>query len=281
MASVNRFAVLGDPIEHSLSPAMHNAALAAAGISGMYEAIRISPPQLGACVQKLRRDGFCGFNVTIPHKEAVAAHLDWVSRPAAQLAAVNTVVSRAGRLRGYNTDVSGFRAALRRLGFPLFRGDAVIFGTGGSARAVAFALDRMGARVTVVSRDRLRAERLAERLSHGSALVTTDQETLSASVARAGLLVNATPLGMDHLADLSPLPDTVALSPRATAIDLVYGRATPFLRRAAAEDCRRMDGLEMLVQQGRAAFRLWTGILPDADVMRQACVNRLEEMGRC
>ena len=280
--SANRFAVIGDPIEHSLSPAMHNAALAAAGISGTYESIRVSPRDLAGCVEQLRRDRYCGFNVTIPHKEAVVAHLDWVSRPASLLAAVNTVVSRAGQLRGYNTDVLGFRSALRALGLPPVIGHAVVFGTGGSARAITYALDRMGAEVSVVSRDRVRAEVLAEKLRLGRAIASGDLAPLGAAVARAQLLVNATPLGMRHLPDLSPLPDTIEIPSHAAAFDLVYGRGiTPFLRRAMDRGCKVMDGLEMLVQQGSAAFRLWTGILPDANVMRRACARRLQEIGSC
>ena len=274
MSLYNRLAVVGDPIAHSLSPAMHNAALRAAGIAGSYQAIQVSSPELEAQVRLLRDQEYRGFNVTIPHKERIAACLDQIDA-SARIGAVNTVVNQQGALIGYNTDVAGFCRALRSL-LPDPTGlHAVVLGAGGSALAVVHALQCERTTVTVVNRSVARAEHLASRLS-GRITVRRSGPEAAHAVAHADLLVNTTPLGMGNLVALSALPDDCQLSSHTAVFDLVYGRITPLLAQAAAAGCPTADGLEMLVQQGALSFQLWTGIVPDLTVMREACARALE-----
>lgn len=277
----NRFAVIGDPVAHSLSPEMHRAALRAARIDGTYDAHLVHAHQLAAHVDWLRDQGYRGFNVTIPHKEKIAANMDEVSQEAARVGAVNTVVCSEGRLIGHNTDVPGFRAALATFGLHTTGRPAVILGAGGAARGVAHALLAEGARIAVVGRSRAKAASLAASMGDSANALSFDDPDFSVVLAGADLLVNATPLGMDYLPHACPVPDSVELRPRTAVIDLIYGRETPLLLRARSVGCRVMDGLEMLVQQGAASFRLWTGTDPDLEVMRSACQRRMREVSAC
>jgi shikimate dehydrogenase len=267
-------AVIGYPVDHSLSPAMHNAALSAAGLKARYEALRLSPSELTSFMPVARKF-YRGLNVTIPHKLHILRLLDDVSAEARSVGAVNTVVNEESRLVGYNTDPEGFRATLRAVGFDPHGSRAVVFGAGGAARAVIEVLGGEGAQITVANRRWQPALRLASEREAVSHSLSFDDPRLAAFVQRADILVNATPLGMGHLADESPLPANFTLRQAVVLIDLVYGRETPFLRAARLQRCRTADGLEMLVGQGAAAFRLFTGLEPDVELMRAACVSEL------
>lgn len=275
------FAVLGDPVDHSLSPAMQNAALRAANIAGCYTALRVASADLPQRVEMLRRDGFGGFNVTVPHKEAILPLLDGLAPSAADVEAVNTVVAEDGRFVGHNTDCAAFGAVLRSAGYDAAGLTALVFGTGGAARAVVVALLRQRALVVVVSRRREKAGRLAAQFGSGISGIAASDLDSAGPILKADVVVNATPLGMSHLPHLSPLPATVDLCSTSLCVDLVYGRETPFLAHARRRGCRAMDGLEMLLYQGSESFRLWTGIVPDLVVMREACTRRLEEVPSC
>lgn len=281
MTSPNRFAIIGNPLDHSLSPAMHNAAFRVAGIDARYEAFPLDSRDLPRGVRQLRHEGYTGFNVTIPHKESILNYLDEIDRDAADIGAVNTVVQSDGILKGHNTDITGFERALESLHVDLVSLKAVVFGAGGAARAVVHALLRLGGQVTLVNRDRERARRLARQAVRPVDIRKSDDPALLEAIERASLLVNATPLGMGHLAERSPLPPDGRLIPGTTVLDLVYGHRTPFLNLASLSGCRTMDGLEMLVQQGAESFRLWTRVGPDIEVMRQACLAQLQTVERC
>lgn len=271
-----RYAVIGDPIEHSLSPAMQTAAFASAGLDAVYEAHRIPPARLAAHMARFR-EAYAGLNVTIPHKETVLRQLDQVDPVARSLGAANTLVCRGGRLVGYNTDPAGFQALLSGAAADEPGALAVLFGAGGAARAVLHVLLGLGDRVVLVNRDERRAVARAALDPLRVEVVPRDDRRLPGLLSRADIVVNATPLGMRHLAYESPLPPGAALAQRAVAIDLVYGRLTPFLRTARDQGCVAVDGLEMLVQQGAESFRLWTGGEPDIDAMRAACLQQIEE----
>jgi shikimate dehydrogenase len=266
-----RFAVIGDPITHSLSPGMQNAAFNAAGIGAYYEAVHVAPAGLGSWIERSRQTPYRGFNVTIPHKETIVPYLDAVEPVAAALEAVNTVVNRNGSLHGYNTDVPGFAAALACVELNVRGHEAAVFGSGGAARAVVFALVEAGAEVTVINRDPARAHALVRAMEARLRVVPLRGAEALGIIQRTDILVNATPLGMADFASLSPLPAETELQPGTLVIDLVYGRRTPLLAHAEACGCRTLDGLEMLVQQGAASFRIWTGLEPDLSVMREAC----------
>lgn len=281
MSASNRFAVIGDPIAHSLSPVMQRAALEAAGIDGTYEAHRVEQARLGAHVARLREEGYRGFNVTIPHKENVFAFLDDASPVARQIGAVNTVSTIGGRLVGHNTDVPGFRNALATLDMTVEGRLAVVLGTGGAARAVVHALTTEGADIVVVSRSVEKGARMARSIGRGVRSIGYDGPSLRAALAEARLLVNTTPLGMEHQPHADPLPADVELRSHTAVVDLVYGRMTPLMSRARSKGCTVMDGIEMLVEQGAESFRLWTGRDPDLATMRRACWRHLEEARQC
>ena len=288
--------VLGDPVRHSLSPAMHNAALAALGLDWVYLALPVAAADLATVVAALEALDCRGLNVTIPHKQAVAALAAELSPLAQRLGAVNTLVRRPeGGWLGTNTDVEGFLAPLRKGNRPGQRAPgqrAVVLGCGGSALAVLAGLEQLGFNsIAVAGRN---ANALAA-LQAGCrdwlpaleplAWTTANDERLLQALAQADLVVNCTPVGMASTRDpmaanRSPLAAAALdrLRPGSGVYDLIYTpRPTTLLRGAAERGCRTWDGLEMLVQQGAAALRLWSGrdTVP-VDAMRQAALERLQ-----
>lgn len=269
--------LIGWPVGHSHSPAMHNAAAAALGLDWAYVPLPVRPEALVSALGGLAALGFRGVNVTVPHKEAVLPYLDAVYPVAQVIGAANTLVISDGRLVGFNTDWSGFLSDLEEQGVALDGRDCLVLGAGGSARAAAYALLRAGGHVTVLSR---RPEQAAE-------LVASFAEALPGAPLRAGelgaaaelaaaadvpVIVNATPLGMAGAnAGLSPWPDGAPLPPGAFVYDLIYNPPrTPLLAQAEAAGLRYANGLGMLVNQAAEAFELWTNRRPDRDVMRRA-----------
>ncbi len=256
------FGVLGDPVEHSLSPAMHNAAFAATGLPHLYLRYRVAPADLGAALAEARALRLGGLNLTVPLKEAAVALVDALTPEAERVGAVNTLVfAPGGRVTGDNTDARGFTAALAgRVRWPGAR--VVLVGAGGSARAVGSALARSGAaEVIVANRTPARAEALAERLAaeRGVRVTVVPLAALATGEALAGasLVVNATPLGLTG----GRLRIRYAATPRRCLfMDLVYAtRPTPFCAGAAHARRPAMDGAAMLLHQGALAFETWTG----------------------
>jgi len=255
------YGVIGRPIAHSLSPAMHNAAFQAARLNAVYLPFEVERlDDFLACVQPL---GLAGFSVTLPHKETLLRHLDGIDPLAEQIGAVNTVVVRGGgRLYGYNTDYVGILRALQGA-LRLHASRVLLVGAGGAARAVAFALATAGAYVSVAARRPAAARALARAVS-GEAL------------PRAGLrhqrfdaIVNCTPVGQSPEADESPLR-AAELNCRVV-VDLVYyPRRTKLLRLARRRGCRVVPGFEMLVEQGAAQYEIWTGLRAPVAAMRRA-----------
>lgn len=279
-----RVGIIGWPVEHSVSPAMHNAAFEALGMRWRYEPLPTDPDALRQRLAELREATFAGANVTIPHKEAVIPLLDHVVAEAAAIGAVNTVVSRQTLLTGHNTDVAGIRWALQQHHVAPARWHAVVLGAGGAARAALYALHVLeAASATVFNRTPERAERLAADLrSHLGALeVATrglnDGKAFQAELAHADLLVNATPVGMWPATDASPLPDGIELPRHLVVFDMVYNpRRTRLLQQAELAGARTVGGLDMLVGQGAESFKLWTGRTPPVDLMHQAAIAWLE-----
>lgn len=278
---MDRFAVIGDPITHSLSPVMQEAAFRRVGIHARYEAQRVPAERLAEHVAGLREMGYRGFNVTVPHKVSIVPLLDNLAATAMRAGAVNTVSIRDGKSFGDNTDVPGFTAALRTLGLDLHGLPVTVIGAGGSARAVVLALSGAGARLTIVNRSPENARQLLQALDVRADICSNGDLRAAVVVGRSALVINTTPLGMAGAPQESPLPSGVTLAAGAVAVDLVYGDETPFLASARAQGCRTMDGLEMLVQQGAESFRIWTGLEPDLAVMRDACRRGLREALTC
>lgn len=282
------FGVIGHPVAHSLSPAMHNAAFAALGLDMAYVPLPVRPGDVGAAVRGLAALGFGGASVTIPHKGAVIPHLQVVDDDARLAEAVNTIVVRGEELHGHNTDIGGLRAAIEEVHDGSLEGEpALVFGAGGAGRAAALALARMGAAVTVVNRTAAAAERLAALLTAAAARPAGSPpaaapaarwlplpELTGELVGRQRVVVNATSLGMGGASKVpAALADTVTAG--QVVVDVVYTRGqTDFLARAQAQGAEVVDGLGMLVHQGGEAFELWTGRPAPLEVMRHAVEGR-------
>lgn len=265
--------LIGDPVAHSRSPAMHNAALAALGIAARYRAVQTAAADLPARIAELRQPQFLGANVTLPHKQAVMPLLDELDPLAARIGAVNTIVRQPdGRLLGANTDAPGLLADLAAAEWSPTGQEVVILGASGAARAAAFALADAGvAGLTIVNRSLMRAVDLAAAAAanqpalRARALALADPAVAEA-VAACTLLINATALGWRD--DETPLPDPL-VGPHCLVYDMVY-RETALLRAAAARGARVRDGRGMLVEQGALAFERWTGRPAPREIMWQA-----------
>ena len=262
-----RLAVLGQPISHSRSPAMQTAALAELGLADewSYEAIEVAPEDFDERVRAMPGEGFVGANVTVPHKLAALAIANAASEAARAIGAANTLTFGDARIAAENTDATGLLDALPESPAGT---RALVLGAGGSARAVVWALVDAGADVSIWNRTPEKADGLARELGASAA------ETVDA--ADFDLLVNATTVGMgastQASTDLKSLPiDADALGERHQLVDLAYGAVdTELVRAARARRARVVDGLEVLVRQGAASLRIWTGLDPPIEAMRRA-----------
>ena len=275
------FVIFGDPVEHSLSPVMQNAALQAAGIDGLYFPWWVRAPGLPAALDSLRwMENFGGANVTVPHKEQAVSLVDDLSPEAASLGAVNTIVSRDGRLLGANTDGQGFLRSLQEEGGFVPRGQrAAILGAGGAARAVAWSLIEAGiADLLILNRTIERAERLADLVSRRTGVsalgLGLGDPRAPGQLATCALLVNATSVGLKP-SDPPPI-DPALLRPQLLVHDLIYRpRETALLGEAKRRGCQVLGGLGMLLYQGALAFELWTGRKPPEEAMKTALLQAL------
>ena len=269
--------VIGWPIEHSVSPAMHNAAFRALGLDWCYLPFAVPPAHVADALAGVRGLGLRGINVTVPHKQAVSALVDELTPEARAIGAVNTVLVRGERLIGHNTDAAGFLRALREAGFAPEGCSALVLGAGGAARAAVYALARVGARVVLLNRTPQRADALVSDLRavvKGARLEAggLDAQTAQQEASRCHLVVNATSLGMWPQVETSPWPEEVAFPAGVLLFDLVYNpRQTRLVRLARESGARAVDGLRMLVHQGAEAFALWTGAAPPVEIMYAAC----------
>jgi shikimate dehydrogenase len=264
------YGILGRPVTHSLSPAMHNAAFAKLGLNAVYVAFPVT--DLPRAVAGLRGLALGGVSVTIPFKEEIMPLLDGLDPLAARMGAVNTVVNREGRLTGYNTDWLGAVTALQAQ--TAIAGEHVLLlGAGGAARAIAFGILHHGGRVTLTDLDAPRAETLARELAVNAVPLNSLEQ------CPATILINATPVGMAP--DLEGLPIEPELLHRFTLVmDIVYRPLlTRLLREAQARGCRIIDGLQMLIHQATAQFELWTGQPAPLETMSQAAYAALDEEG--
>ena len=249
------FGVLGDPVDHSLSPAMHNAAFAAAKLPYLYLRYHVPIAALAGALDEARRLGMGGLNLTVPLKEAVLPFLDTITAEARRIGAVNTVLFQGGRLVGDNTDGRGFLAALGGR-VRLSGAHAIVIGAGGSARAVAASLHAAGVRqLTIANRTIARARDLASR--YKGVAVSLDRLGDADLLADAALVVNTTSVGLGD----TKLGVRAKATPRNSLfVDLVYGaKPTAFLAAAARAGRPTLDGAAMLLHQGALAFTAWTG----------------------
>ena len=268
--------LLGWPVAHSRSPAMHSAAAAHLGLPLRYRALPVAPEHLDEVVVALGAAGIRGANVTVPHKLAVMAHCTTLTEESRLVGAVNTLTwEPGGALEGHNTDAVGLSAALAEDVGDLHGARVLLVGTGGAARAAAVALTRAGARITVAGRDPrgcaavLDVVTATDQVGGGAAGIVDllDDAALTAAVADARMVMNATSLGLagEHL----PTPLETLRSDQV-AYDLVYGHDTPFVTAGRDAGAQAHDGLGMLVHQAAAAFERWSGFPPPVGVMRAA-----------
>ena len=262
--------VMGDPVSHSLSPLLHNTAFGALGLDWVSLGFPVRHGDTAAAVEGLRALGLRGLSVTMPHKAAVAGAVDELTPVAAVLGAVNCVRWAGDRLVGDNTDGAGFLESLRRgAGFDPADRRCLVVGAGGAARAVVLALAGAGvAEVVVVNRTPERATTAAALAGDRGRVGTPDE------VARADLVVEATPAGMAGVAEVGPQVDGGSLRPGQVAVDLVYHPPiTPWLAAAAAAGATTLGGLGMLVHQAAAQLAAWTGMAPPVAAMWDAALR--------
>jgi len=266
-ANTSLFGLIGNPVAHSLSPAMHNQAFAATGYKGIYLAFRVTDP--AAAIKGIRALNFKGVSVTLPHKVAVMEYLDEVDETAARIGAVNTIVNNRGRLIGYNTDCAGALQALRTR--TSIKGKSVgLIGAGGAARAIGFGLVAAGGSVTILNRSRTSGEGLAADLQ-AEYLPLNDWQPNHYEI-----LINTTPVGMHPETDATPIPKE-ELSKEMVVMDIVYNPLdTRLLKEAAAKKCRTINGVAMFVFQGVHQFELWTGQKAPVDVMQNSVLEALK-----
>ncbi|MFZ6017225.1 MAG: shikimate dehydrogenase [Nitrospirota bacterium] len=266
--------LFGYPVEHTLSPVMHNAAFEALGLDYCYIAFSVHPDYLEDAVKAIRALNLRGVNVTIPHKEKVIPLLDEIDEEASFIGAVNTIVNLSGRLIGYNTDGRGFMQSLSESGISTEGKDVLIIGAGGVSRAISYYLSQKVKRLFLYDIDEKKANKLVNDLNSIRGNVLSCQlSAISYQLGDIDIIINATPLG---LKEEDPLPfDTALLNPDQAVCDLIY-KKTRFLEEASKKGCATLNGLGMLLYQGALAFELWTGKKPPLKIMHDTLYTSLK-----
>jgi shikimate dehydrogenase len=268
--------VIGDPIEHSLSPVMQNEAFRQTGINGIYEKERVSPEQLGVFIDSLRNSGYAGCNVTIPHKVAVIPFLDELDDQAKKIGAVNTIVNHAGRLIGCNTDGAGFLQGLKKvMNRPLQDSNVLVIGAGGAARSILHVLlEEQPKSLSIANRTEKRMQQLLLDVGRENILAMTIEEAEN-TVSKFDVLINTTNAGM--FPDTASIPLKLDHIREGTVVcDIIYNPLeTKWLELAKNKGAIIDNGLSMLVMQGALAFEKWTGTFPDTARMKQAVEKEL------
>src|SRR3990170_2402801 len=275
-------AVIGDPIEHTLSPTMHNAAFEHLKLDFVFLAFRVTSDELENAVRGACALGIRGLNVTMPHKNAVTEFLDEADPAVKFLRAANTILNQSGRLKGFNTDGFGALKALKHNGVNLTGKKVLLLGAGGAAKAIAFSLAKEVDELCILNRDAVKALELASVLEpFGKKIVGNElsPKQLQQKLQDSDVLINATLVGMTPYASESLVkPDW--LKPELTVMDIVYNPVeTKLLRDARASGAKVINGVEMLLYQGAASFEIWTGCKAPVDVMRTAVLNQLSARG--
>ncbi|MGC8863435.1 MAG: shikimate dehydrogenase [Armatimonadota bacterium] len=275
LGSTRVLSVIGHPISHTLSPVMHNAAIQALNIDYIYVPFHVLPENLESAIRGVRSLEIAGVNVTIPHKERVIGFLDDVDESARAIGSVNTIVNEAGRLLGFSTDGPGFVKSAEAAWGRIDGCRVLILGAGGSAKAVAFALAKIGCRIVVANRTFERAVELVESLravESNARAARLHRDELAREIADVDLVVNTTSVGMYPDVDQTPLPADL-IRPGILVYDLVYNPPrSRLIDEALSRGASAVNGLKMLVYQGALSFEMWTGIRPPVDVMENAAI---------
>jgi len=277
------FCVIGDPIEHSLSPIMHNAAFKHLKIDAVYVAFNVKENMLEDAVKGMRSFGICGMNVTMPHKTAIIKYLDESDPVARFVGAVNTVLNAYGKLLGFNTDGVGALRALEENGVKTKGKRILLLGAGGAGRAIAFQLAQEADELVILNRDVNKARLLADTLRRkfnkdvvGDSLLPS---TLKDWIKDVDVLINATSVGMHPHQDKTPV-DKSLLRPELAVMDIVYNPVeTRLLKDAKSVGAQVIYGTEMLVFQGAVSFEIWFNRPAPVNVMREAIIEKLKARG--
>jgi shikimate dehydrogenase len=276
----SRYAVIGWPVHHSVSPQMQQAAFDALDLPAHYERRAVAPEELAAAVEQLRNEGFAGWNVTVPHKQDIIPFLDEIDSGARRAGSVNTVLNRQGVLTGYSTDGYGLAAAVKEsFGIDVTDRKFLFIGCGGAARAASIYFAAQGAReLVLVNRTLARAEAVAGIAAavapdcQISCLRPDQSDRIARALRNCDAVIQSTSLG---LRSDDPMPlDPELISARLAVMDMIY-RQTPFLAAVAARGCRTADGRGMLLHQGARSFMLWTGQPAPVQAMREALERAL------
>jgi shikimate dehydrogenase len=271
---MNKYALIGYPLKHSISPQIHNTAFSLLGIEAHYSKIEINPKRFDGTIDRLRKEGYSGFNVTIPHKQVLIPFLDEIDPDAQKIGAVNTVVIKNNMWKGFNTDVLGFLYPLEQLERP-FR-NCLVLGTGGASRAVIYAIGNYlkPQIISVAGRSPTKSSELAVKmksLTGNTVIHNITLDDIQSDISEFDLIVNATPVGTFPHVSNSPLPHLLHLKKGTVVYDLVYNPLrTRLLQDAQKADIKTvtLNGLEMLLQQAAYAFELWTGQQMPVDDVR-------------
>ncbi|MFH0991025.1 MAG: shikimate dehydrogenase [bacterium] len=279
---MKKFGVIGHPISHSLSPLLHGTAYSLLRMDCSYQAYDVPLENLETSLNQFRQEGFTGLNVTLPLKQAVIPRLDRIDHEAESIGAVNTLHFDGSILTGYNTDVIGVRRTLQPFELEIAGRNVVILGAGGSARSMIFALKNIPiSRLTIISRT---ASKLEELYFHAKQLCpdveicssTFNSESLSSTIEEAGLVMNATPVGMFPNITGSPITNPSVFHAEQIIVDMIYiPLETALLRLAKSKGARTLSGLEVFLHQGASAFELWNGISMPVEEIRPVILNAL------
>ncbi len=278
-AKLKLFALIGDPVEQSLSPPIHNAAFRALGLNCAYVALRVPKQFLTDAIGGIRALNIAGFNITTPHKIGIVGLLDELDESASLVGAVNTVKNDRGKLIGFNTDGEGALRALKEKVGSVRGKEVVLLGAGGAARAIAFSLSKAGARLTIANRTVPRAKALAstigQKLGMEVKVASLNRAELTGALKNADVLINATSVGMSPKAGQT-LVSASMMHRGLVVYDIVYEPLrTKLLREARRAGGRTIDGLGMLVHQGALAFEIWTGKRAPIKVMEATAKREL------
>jgi shikimate dehydrogenase len=274
--------IIGDPVEHTLSPAMHNAAFNKLKLDFVYVAFRVKIKDLGYAMSGMRSLGIHGFNLTMPHKNAVITYLDEIDATAKVIGAVNTILNDDGKFKGFNTDGIGALKALKENGVNLSGKKLLLLGAGGAAKAIAFHIAQEADELTILNRNPEKSKQLAEVLQKkfnkkikGDSL---SPNLIKEELKNSDVLINATSIGMNLSADQS-LVDPAWLRPQLWVMDIVYNPIeTKLAKDAKSVGAYVISGIDMLIYQGAASFEIWTNHPAPIQVMKQA-VYKLSTTG--
>ena len=278
-AHTNILCVIGHPIEHSMSPVMHNAALNDLSLDYVYLAFDVTPTDLEKEILGFKKSNIKGINVTIPHKETIIHYLDELDTLSKQIGAVNTVKNEGGMLLGRNTDALGAKQALSDAGFKIEGKKALILGAGGAARAISFALTEKIDEIFICNRTEERAIKLAKELQDKTKIKAKgkdmSEKTLKTLASSVDILINTTPIGMYPKIDISPISKDL-LNENLYVFDVIYNPLqTRLLKDAKEIGSKTLNGLDMFINQGALAFEWWTGKKPNVKLMKKKIIEQL------